>query len=42
MSLMTLSSPHSKGENRTANLMRWVIALCVPGLIAQTWFFRMG
>ena len=42
MALLTLSSPHSKGSNRTANMMRWVILLCVPGLIAQTWFFGWG
>lgn len=42
MALLTLSSPHSKGSNRTANMMRWVILMCIPGLIAQTWFFGWG
>lgn len=42
MSLLTLTSPHVKGPNRTATLMRWVILATVPGLIAQTWFFGWG
>jgi electron transport complex protein RnfD len=42
MALLTLTSPHAKGSNRTANLMRWVIAMTIPGLIAQTIFFGWG
>lgn len=42
MALLTLSSPHLKGSNRTAVMMRWVILLCLPGLIAQTYFFGWG
>ncbi|WP_197475951.1 RnfABCDGE type electron transport complex subunit D, partial [Oleiphilus sp. HI0043] len=42
MALLTLTSPHAKGSNRTANMMRWVIGLTIPGLIAQTIFFGWG
>lgn len=42
MALLTLTSPHAKGPNRTANMMRWVIAMTIPGLIAQTVFFGWG
>ncbi len=42
MALLTLSSPHLKGPQRTSNMMRWVIVLTLPGLIAQTLFFGWG
>lgn len=42
MGLLTLSSPHIKGSNRTADLMRWVIFACIPGLVMQTYFFGWG
>lgn len=42
MALLTLSSPHAKGSNRTSDLMRWVILACVPGLALQTYFFGWG
>jgi electron transport complex protein RnfD len=42
MALITLTSPHTKGANRTATMMRWVIAMTIPGLIAQTLFFGWG
>lgn len=42
MSLITLTSPHTKGSRSTANMMRWVIAMTIPGLLAQTFFFGWG
>lgn len=42
MALISISSPHTKGPQRTATLMRWVIAMTIPGLIAQTIFFGWG
>ncbi len=42
MSLLTLSSPHAKGPNKTANMMRWVVAMTIPGLLLQTLFFGWG
>jgi len=42
MALLTLSSPHSKGTQRTSIMMRWVIGMTIPGLIAQTLFFGWG
>lgn len=42
MGLLTLSSPHVKGPQRTGALMRWVILMTIPGIIMQTWFFGWG
>lgn len=42
MALLTISSPHSKGANRTASMMRWVVLMTLPGLAAQTYFFGWG
>jgi len=42
MSLLTLTSPHTKGPKRTSNMMRWVIAMTFPGLALQTFFFGWG
>lgn len=42
MALFSISSPHSKGPQRTSTMMRWVIAMTIPGLIAQTIFFGWG
>lgn len=42
MALFSISSPHSKGPQRTSIMMRWVIAMTIPGLIAQTIFFGWG
>jgi len=42
MALLTLSSPHAKGPQRTSNMMRWVIAMTLPGLLLQTLFFGWG
>ena len=42
MALLSISSPHTKGPQRTSIMMRWVIAMTIPGLIAQTLFFGWG
>ncbi|KZY69747.1 electron transport complex subunit RsxD, partial [Oleiphilus sp. HI0066] len=42
MGLLTRSSPHTKQNQSTSSIMRWVILLCIPGLIAQTYFFGWG
>lgn len=42
MSLMMKSSPHTKQNQSTASIMRWVILLCVPGLLVQSYFFGWG
>tara|TARA_R110002072_G_scaffold140765_8_gene285216 strand:+ start:7170 stop:8219 length:1050 start_codon:yes stop_codon:yes gene_type:complete len=42
MALLSISSPHSKGPQRTSLMMRWVVAMTIPGLIAQTIFFGWG
>lgn len=42
MALLSISSPHTKGPQRTSIMMRWVIAMTIPGLIAQTIFFGWG
>jgi len=42
MALLTLSSPHAKGPQRTSVMMRWVIAMTLPGLLMQTLFFGWG
>ncbi len=40
--LQNLSSPHAKGNQHTANVMRWVIFATLPGLLALTWNFGWG
>ena len=42
MALLTLTSPHAKGSQRTADMMRLVILFALPGLAAQTYFFGWG
>ena len=42
MALLSITSPHTKGPQRTSIMMRWVIAMTIPGLIAQTIFFGWG
>ncbi|MFV1874097.1 MAG: electron transport complex subunit RsxD [Oleiphilus sp.] len=42
MALISISSPHTKGPQRTATLMRWVVAMTLPGLAMQTVFFGWG
>ena len=40
--LITTTSPHVKGNARTASVMRWVILATLPGLIALIWSFGWG
>lgn len=42
MAHLTLSSPHTRGANRTAHIMLWVIGATLPGLLALTYFFGWG
>lgn len=42
MALLTLTSPHATGKNKTSQLMRWVILFTVPGMLVQTYFFGWG
>ena len=38
----TASSPHHHIQRNTGAVMRWVIYACVPGIIAQTFYFGFG
>lgn len=40
--LITTTSPHVKGNARTASVMRWVILATLPGLLALIWSFGWG
>lgn len=42
MALISRSSPHTRQNQNTSSIMRWVIVLCLPGLLAQTYFFGWG
>ena len=42
MAFLRITSPHVHGNNKTANVMRWVLACMLPGVIAQIWFFGWG
>ena len=42
MALISRSSPHTRQNQDTSSIMRWVILLCLPGLLAQTYFFGWG
>ena len=42
MALLTLSSPHTHGSNRTSRIMLTVALATLPGLFALTWFFGYG
>lgn len=42
MALLSITSPHVKGPQRTAGIMRWVILMTLPGLALQTYFFGWG
>lgn len=42
MALITLSSPHIHGGNRTQQFMRTVIFAALPGLLLQCYFFGFG
>ena len=38
----TASSPHHHIQRNTGAVMRWVIYACIPGVIAQTFYFGFG
>lgn len=42
MALLTLSSPHTHGQNSTSKVMATVILATLPGLAVMTWFFGWG
>ncbi len=42
MAFFIASSPHLRSKRSTADVMRWVLACALPGLIAQTYFFGYG
>jgi len=42
MALLRITSPHALGNNRTRNLMLWVLAAMLPGIAVMTWLFGWG
>ncbi|WP_150303896.1 electron transport complex subunit RsxD [Pseudomonas saliphila] len=42
MALVRMTSPHARGNNRTQNIMLWVVGATLPGVLAMTWFFGFG
>jgi electron transport complex protein RnfD len=42
MTLPRITSPHTKGSNRTQRVMLLVLAACAPGALALTWLFGIG
>ncbi|GBL03462.1 electron transport complex subunit RsxD [Glaciecola sp. KUL10] len=42
MKLTLKSSPHHHNRRDTGQVMRLVIYACIPGIIAQTWYFGFG
>jgi len=42
MGLLTRSSPNTKKNQSTSSIMRWVILVSRPGMIAQTYFIGWG
>ncbi len=42
MAFKIVSSPFTHNINNTHRIMRWVIFACLPGIIAQTYFFGYG
>ncbi|WP_211829423.1 electron transport complex subunit RsxD [Kistimonas asteriae] len=42
MALIRQTSPHTLGANRTPNVMQWVLAASLPGLLALSGFFGWG
>ncbi|MEC8525147.1 MAG: electron transport complex subunit RsxD [Pseudomonadota bacterium] len=42
MALLTLSSPHTRGTNRTSRIMATVALATLPGLAVMTWLFGYG
>lgn len=42
MSFRTASSPHTRAQNKTANIMMQVALACLPGIAMQVWYFGIG
>lgn len=42
MALLTITSPHAQGANRTGKLMLTVAAATLPGIAVMTYFFGVG
>jgi electron transport complex protein RnfD len=42
MTLPRITSPHTKGSNRTQRVMLLVLAACAPGALALSWLFGIG
>lgn len=42
MALLTVTSPHAHGANKTGSVMRTVMLATLPGVAALTWFFGWG
>ena len=42
MALPRITSPHTKGSNRTQRVMLLVLAATLPGVIALTWLYGAG
>ena len=42
MALPRITSPHTKGNNRTQRVMLLVLAATLPGVIALTWLYGVG
>src|SRR5690606_41216259 len=42
MTLPRITSPHTKGANRTQRVMLLVIAATVPGILTLSYFFGIG
>lgn len=42
MALLTVTSPHAHGANRTARVMQLVMLATLPGIATLTWFFGWG
>ncbi|WP_373184750.1 electron transport complex subunit RsxD [Halopseudomonas sp.] len=42
MALVRMTSPHTKGNNRTQTIMLWVLGATLPGVLVMTWSFGWG
>lgn len=42
MSFRVSSSPHNRVQRKTANVMQAVALACIPGILAQVWYFGFG
>ncbi|MCL6409024.1 electron transport complex subunit RsxD, partial [Dickeya dadantii] len=42
MAFRIASSPFTHNQQRTQRIMLWVILACLPGMLAQVYFFGYG